>query len=308
MSAHYPSPVYLTMKRRQKAAEANAKAMQLREQGRLDEAIENYQIAAAIDPCWSTPRYNLGLLYKHQKNWERSLEYNRQATHLDASNEAAWWNMGIAATALGRWDQARAAWRGFGIPIPDGDGPIDFPCGYGPIRLNPDTDGEVVWAHRLDPARAQVANIPFPESGHRWHDIVLNDGQPIGYRTVNGKEIPVFNALELLEPSPFGTFVARVKMPHRPDLIKQLAEQAAKADGSAEDWSTSIRIICKACSEGRPHEVHDDHAAPKDGVHLIAIAARDREHATDILHAWESELNDVEVESLEEALEPGSSD
>jgi hypothetical protein len=296
------------MKQRQKAIEANARAMQLREQGLLDEAIELYQKAVRLDPFWSTPRYNLGLLFKHQKNWEESLDYNRQATALDATNEPAWWNMGIAATALGRWDLARAAWRGFGIPIPDGDGPIDFPCGYGPIRLNPDTEGEVVWAHRLDPARAEIANIPFPESGHRWRDIVLTDGQPVGYRTVNGKEIPVFNALQLLQPSPFGTFVARVAMPDSPDRVKQLAEQAARAGGSAEDWSTSIRIICRACSEGRPHEVHDNHAAPEDGVHLIAIAARDREHATDILHAWESVLDDVEVEYLEEALEPGSAE
>jgi tetratricopeptide (TPR) repeat protein len=296
------------MNQRQKAAEANERALKLREQGRLDEAIEHYLTAIRLDAHWSTPRYNLGLLYKHQKNWKESLKYNREATALDETNEAAWWNMGIAATAMGRWNLARAAWRGFGIPVPDGDGPIDFPCGYGPIRLNPDTDGEVVWAHRLDPARAEIASIPFPESGHRWRDIVLNDGQPIGYRTVNGKEIPVFNALELLVPSPFGTFVARVGMPDRPDLVKQLAEQAVKAEGSVEDWSTSIRIICKACSEGRPHEVHDNQAAPRDGVHLIAIAARSREHATDILHGWESVLDEVEVEYLDQALEPGSAD
>jgi tetratricopeptide (TPR) repeat protein len=294
------------MNRRQKSAEANEKATRLREQGQLDEAIELFTTAAAIDPCWGTPRYNLGLVFKHQKNWERSLEYNRQATNLDATNEAAWWNMGIAATALGQWSMARTAWRGFGIPVPDGDGPVDFPCGYGPVRLNPDSEGEVVWAHRLDPARAEIANIPFPESGFRWHDIVLTDGQPIGYRKVNGKDVPVFNALQLLQASAFGTFVAKVRMPDRPDLIKQLADQAAEVEGSAEDWSTSVRIICKACSEGRPHEVHDDHAAPKDGVHLIAIAARDHDHATEILHGWESSLDDVEVDYLDEALGPGS--
>jgi hypothetical protein len=290
------------MNKRQKAANANDRAMKLREQGHLEEAIQLYHTAATLDPSWGAPLYNLALLYKHQKNWEQSLEYNRQATALDAKNEAAWWNMGIAATAVGRWDLARAAWRGFGIPIPDGEGPIDFPCGAGPIRLNPDGDGEVVWAYRIDPARAEVVSIPFRESGYRWGDIVLTDGAPVGYRTYHGKEFPVFNALERLVPSACSTFVAQVKMPDRPELVGQLANLAAEREGSAEDWSTSIRIICKACSEGRPHEIHDERAAPPDGVHLIALAARDRQHATDILHAWESSVENVHVEWLDDGV------
>ena len=239
---------------------------------------------------------------------EESLEHNRRAAALDPKNQAAWWNMGIAATALGRWDAARAAWKGFGIDVPDGQGPIDLPCGYGPIRINPDGDAEVTWAYRLDPARAELASIPFPESGHRWKDVVLNDGAPNGYRQYKGQELPVFDALELLERSPFGTYVAHVKMPDRRDYLVQLAERAADLEGSAEDWSTSVRIICKACSEGRPHEVHDTKAAPADGVHLIAIAARDRKHASNLLHVWESGLDEVRVESLDEALAPGSAD
>jgi tetratricopeptide (TPR) repeat protein len=293
------------MNKRKKAAQANDRAMQLREQGHLDEAIQLYHTAATLDPTWGAPLYNLGLLYKHQKQWAESLQYNQQATALEPTNEAAWWNLGIAATALGRWDVARAAWRGFGIKLPDGEGPIDLPCGYGPIRLNPDGDGEVVWAYRIDPARAELANIPLPESGHRWRDIVLTDGAPVGYRKYKGKDVPVFNALGVLEPSPFGTFVAEVTMPAKPQYIQQLAELAAKQEGSAEDWTTSTRILCKACSEGRPHATHDTEAAPADGVHLIGIAARDRQHATGILRAWESDLDDVEVKSLGDALAPG---
>ena len=89
---------------------------------------------------------------------------------IDKKDKAAWWNLGIAATALGRWDVARSAWRGFGINMPKGDGPIDFPCGTCPIRINPDGDAEVVWAERIDPARAELLSIPFPESNHRWKD------------------------------------------------------------------------------------------------------------------------------------------
>src|SRR5262245_7519247 len=156
------------MRRRDKAGKLVQKANRLEGQGRWQEALERYEEAAEIDPTWSAPLYNLGLLYKKQRKWRKSFDYNRRATTLDSENDGAWWNLGSAATALGRWQSARHAWRSFGIDLPDGEGPIDFPCGYGPIRLNPDGDAEIVWAHRIDPARAELSNIPFPESGFRW--------------------------------------------------------------------------------------------------------------------------------------------
>jgi hypothetical protein len=295
------------MAKRPKAEVLNARASELQEKGELAEAIRLYEQAAAAAPRWGTPPYNLGLIYKKQRQWEESLRYNQQAVDLDPKNDAAWWNLGIAATALGRWPAARAAWRGYGIDVPEGEGPVDLPCGYGPIRLDVDGSGEVVWAYRIDPARSVLANIPFPESGHRWQDVVLNDGAPVGYRQYKGKEVPVLGALQLLEASPFGTYVASVTMPGKKKYLVQLAELAAKLEGSAEDWSTSIRLLCKACSEGRPHLDHDKEAAPADGVHLIGIAARGRNHATKILRTWETECEDIQVDSLDDALEPGPS-
>jgi hypothetical protein len=132
---------------------------------------------------------------------------------------------------------------------------------------------------------------------------VLNDGAPVGYRQVQGKDVPVFNALELLQPSSFGTYVARVKLPPDGDCGSKLTQIADTLDGSAEDWSTSVRMICKACSEGRPHQTHDTEAARDATDHIIGIAARDHAHATKILTAWTAEMNDVHVLSLEDALD-----
>ncbi|HWG42355.1 MAG TPA: tetratricopeptide repeat protein [Gemmataceae bacterium] len=292
----------------EKATVLNQRAARLEKRGRRRDAVSLYKKAIALAPDWPIPLYNLGLLFKRQRRWKPSLRYNRLATLMDPDNEAAWWNLGIAATALGRWRLARRAWRGFGIAMPRGEGPIDFPCGVCPIRLHPDGNAEVVWAHRLDPARAVLVSIPFPESGYRWGDMVLNDGAPNGYRTYKGEQVAVLDALELLEPSPFGTYIARVQLPAEDKHAEDLAHLAAELEGSAEDWTTSVRILCRACSEGRAHETHDTEAAPPDGVHLIGIAARDREHATKILHIWESGRSGVLVESLEDALEPGSND
>ena len=62
-----------------------------------------------------------------------------------------------------------------------------------------------------------------------------------------------------------------------------------------------------ACSEGRAHEFHDAEL-PADGVHLIGIAARGREQAEEILATWEAGADDIHVEYLEDALEPGPPD
>lgn len=294
------------MNRRRRAELANGQATTLLEKGQYEEALQLLKEAAALAPDWSTPCYNLGLVCKRQCRWEESLQFNLRATQIDGKNEAAWWNLGIAATALGKWDVARSAWRGFGVPLPAGEGPIELPCGVTPIRLNPRGVGEVVWADRLDPARAQLISIPFPESGFRWRDIVLNDGAPAGYRQYQGKDFPVFEALQLLNPSPFGTFIARVRIPETTEDSAQLLKIAAAQDGFGEDWSTSVRILCQACSEGRVHTEHDTHAAPRDGIHLIGIAARSHDHAATILNAWEAEVGANRVASLDDALPPGA--
>lgn len=292
------------MIQRTKAERFNGEGLALRDAGDLDGAIEKYRLAISADPGWSVPLYNAGLVCKYRRQWVESLEYNQRASVLNPKDPATWWNLGIAATALGRWDVARAAWRSFGIRIPAGKGPLDLPCGSSPIRLNPEGDAEVVWADRIDPARAILISIPLPESKHRWGDTILNDGAPTGYRKHDGTEYPVFDELALLEPSSFGTYVARVKVPSETRCVQKLAELAAEMEGSAEDWTTSTRMLCKACSEGRPHEMHDTAAVRKPGAHSIGIAARSRAHAEEILSAWESRTPGVSVEWLADALEP----
>ena len=293
------------MPNRARAEALNARANELEKRGAIEEAVKLYERAAAICPAWTVPLYNLGLLFKKQRDWTKSMMYNRQAAEADPQNQAAWWNLGIAATALGRWKTARLAWRAFGIDVPDGEGPVDLPCGFGPVRLDPEGNAEIVWAYRIDPARAEIASIPLPESKHRWRDIVLNDGAPCGYRLHQGKEVPVFNELKLLSASNFATFIAHVSMKESNASTEQLAEVAAELGGCAEDWSRSIRLLCKACSEGRVHKEHDTQKAPPEGVHLVGIAAKSRAQAEKILSAWQTKAKGAQIDSLDEALAGG---
>src|SRR5689334_6084943 len=71
-------------------------------------------------------------MQKYRGKWEESFDCNLRATELDPKDEASWWNLGIAATVLGRWVVARRAWQNCDVVIPPGDGPIEMQLGSFP--------------------------------------------------------------------------------------------------------------------------------------------------------------------------------
>lgn len=263
---------------------ANAKGNQLHQDGEYQQAIKQFEKAIKLAPNWAVPWYNLGLLYKHTKEWHLSLECNQHAVRLNANDEAAWWNLGIAATALGVWEEARRAWATYGVSIPLGDGPIELDLGLTPIRLNPKTSAEVVWCDRIDPARALIRNIPFPASGHHYGDIVLHDGEPNGYRRLGETEVPVFDALALLEASPFATYEVVVEAVNKEDRDAFMS-LADVHELPMEDWST-VRMLCHLCSTGRPHAHHESQKDNNGPLGRYGIAARDDSEVTNLLEAW----------------------
>ena len=222
----------------------------LDERTNLDQAAKHFLDAIKVDKNWSVPWYNLGLVYKLQKNWPESLQCNLQATKLNSKDEAAWWNLGIAASAIGDWKNARFAWKSYGIPIPEGEGEPVRNFGPTPIRLNPEASGEIVWCLRIDPARAIVKSVPLPDSKHRYGDLILHDGAPNGSRIFQGREIPVFDELALLQPSTYKTFRAFLRVQTYADF-EELGQMSLKIDIGVDDWNM-LRYICQDCSEGSP--------------------------------------------------------
>jgi tetratricopeptide (TPR) repeat protein len=293
--------------KRERASRANESGLQLRRSQQLAAAIHEYERAIRIDPTWAVPFYNLGLLHKYEGDWALSLEANLRATELDPNDQAGWWNLGIAATALERWEVARLAWRGAGFAeVPDGAGPLELPCGQTPVRLNPEGDAEVVWCQRLDPARARIESIPLVD--YCFGDIVLNDGAAVGYRMLGEEKVPVFNCLELLEVSPFSTWVVLVEPAGpgsvEPKHLERLQELAQERDLAAEDWSSSLQMLCKECSEGIPH-AHDEHHAPRvetTAPRRVAVAARDEAEVRALLDQWHPESARARIASIELAF------
>jgi tetratricopeptide (TPR) repeat protein len=251
-------------------------------------ALSKYHEALRLDSGRPSTLYNVGLIHKYRGEWTQSLSFNARALALAPTDEAANWNLAIAATALRNWRVARRAWTKAGIDVGgvDDDTPIERDFGSTPVRLNPDGDAEVVWGHRIDPARVRLTNIPYPASGFRCGDVVLHDGAPIGERTWQGRAYPVFNVLELLDASALSTYEAEVEIGVDADL-DALLDALEKAQVEHENWTATVRMLCKQCSEGTPHEHHDLLLGKEwQACHVVAIAANDPVAAQAVLAAW----------------------
>lgn len=238
-----------------RAAALLEQAAALRE--RDDEAaLALYAQVLMLAPDCMPAHYDIGLIHKYRGEWADSLTANAHAAELAPDDEAANWNLAIAATALRDWRAARSAWHRLGLPIEPGDEPIEADFGIAPVRLNQEANGEVVWGRRVCPVRVRIESVPLPQSGFRCGDVVLHDGAPNGSRTAFGREYAVFDVLDRFEDAGLPTWIAEITAASEDD-VAALEKALDEAGIMHEHWTRNVRILCKACSEGRPHEQHE---------------------------------------------------
>ena len=230
--------------------------------------------------------FDLGLTYKRLRKWKPSIDANLRAIEISSAVEdPAWWNLGIAATAIRDWDLARRAWQGYGLEIDGGTGEVRCNYGSAPVRL-PAPNAEVVWGDRLDPARVIIRSIPLPSSGYRWGDIVLHDGVPNGERDIAGIVYPVFDVLERWSPSEIPTLSVHARCSSDEDA-RALVELFEAKQFGAEDWTTNVRQLCKSCSEGLPSG--HDHPILRGTFNREFGLASPMGLAKDLLSEWQHE-------------------
>src|SRR5690348_5490828 len=124
------------MLNRSRAIAANERGNRLAGAGDDQAAEAAYREAIALHPDYESAWFNLGLVFKRRHDWEECRGASLRAAELDPRKEQpAWWNLGIAATALRDWPTARRAWKGYGVDIPDGEGPIEMKLGMTPVRI-----------------------------------------------------------------------------------------------------------------------------------------------------------------------------
>jgi tetratricopeptide (TPR) repeat protein len=280
------------------AREAHRKAGELIQERRFVEAIAPAEAAARLCPEWAAPWWNLTVGYKHAGDWERTLEACERAIALDPDDaEGPHWNAGIAATALGLWPRARAAWAAVGITVPPGDGAIEMNIGPTPVRVSPAAGAEVVWCFRIDPCRARIESVPLPESERRYGDLLLHDGEARGRRRLGRRSIPVFDELALLEMSSFKTFEVVVRCGTEAELAETIERLHAEALG-VEDWTSSVRLLCAKCSLGDEDHAHDADEAAQGWMaeRRLGVAARDEADMHPLrrgLFGWRSDVLSV---------------
>lgn len=271
-------------------------------------AAEMVEAAPASFLAW----FEAGLHAKARRDWQRCLAWNAQALELFGPDEAqefdgvnpAAWNLGIAATALGDWPAARRAWSAYGLTgFGEGEGPIDANYGMTPIRLNPDRPSlalevtpdfgttEVVWCWRRSPAHAVIASVPLPESGHRFRDVLLHDGEPKGTRRDGDIEVSVFDEIGRLHDSAIPTWQAQV-VGATPEDVAAAGDVFGERGLGADNWS-GISVMCSDCSHGSPDEGHH-HATPPADTVLLGLAGPEDEVA-ECLERWRADRPAIEV-------------
>ena len=236
-------------------------------------------------PDWSAPFSFLSLIYKKRNEWHSSLHYSQKAVEYNPFDEMAWYNLGIAATALQKWELAKKVWQQLGFKLSAShQAPAINPCPI-IVRLNPDTKPEVVLARRIDPVRAHIQSVPQPSSMHGFQDLILFDSKPSGYHIIEGKKFPVYDELQMIRPSLFFTFAIELETDSVKDVLV-LEKLCEEANLGFDNWSNAYRMVK---NDNRPNAESYDISAFPAAEHdhfLVAIAAEKNTEVMEILEAW----------------------
>lgn len=224
--------------------------------------------------------FDAALAYKLLRDWRKAYELGVQAAARAprGAQEPAFWNLGIAATALRDWSTARDSWSGYGIDLPTGDGEILANLGTTCVRITTSTGQEVVWARRLCPTRARLLTVPF-DPGRRFGEVVLHDGVPNGERIADDARVPVFDEIEPFASSDLATLSVTITASTTAD-VEALLEVFVAQDLGAEVLS-STQVLCQCCSEGSRTAERSVQAGRQ---HVLVAAPEHR--ATELLDRW----------------------
>lgn len=240
-------------------------------------AVKLYKRIVKEARYWAEPVIRLGEIYKYRQEWKPALYYNKKAVSLDAGNQSAWWNLGIAATAMKKGRLARNVWAKFGMSADEPSlGPVS-------VRLHSQGQFEILWASSLGPARAVIRNIPHPNSGRRYGDIVLFDNAVRGHHTSDAYRLPVFDELGLLKRSHYKTFSCVLQSPDSRD-VKTLQRLCREENLGFEVWANASRAFASQYFGDTPeYYFHNFEAQPEL---LVAVASPDKESALEVLDSW----------------------
>lgn len=249
------------------------------DQGDVYNAVKLYKRIIRLDTDWAPPYFQLGYIYKKRQEWKACLHYHKKFLARSPSEKKAWWNLGIAASALNKWRIARNVWSKFGLSPTE-----SAPCC---IQLKTATRFELFWVKSLDPARGRITNIPFPASDRRYGDIILFDKEVVGYNVVGNKKVPIYPELGLYKRSVYRTWSCFLVGATLKDVetLENLCQNAALG---FEVWSNASRAFSPRLENQLPeyYSPSELNAAPEEGI-IVALAGKREKAIVDTLKSWE---------------------
>lgn len=262
------------------------KAQEYDQRGDHYHAVKIYKKIIKLAPAWAEPYRCMGEIYKARKEWKPSFYYTQKALENNPSDEIAWWNLGIIATALKKWQLARGAWNRVGYALRENDKAIELELGAVPIRLNPKHQPEIVWAHRIDPVRARIASIPAPSSGKCFRDLVLFDTEHRGYRILKGKRIPVFDELQVIKRSGYQTYQVTLETAQFSE-VEVLDQLCFDADLGFDNWTKATRTLLNKNANFLPEYYNENLQKETSYSHyIVAMAALSEQEVAEVLNNW----------------------
>ncbi len=248
------------------------------ESGDVYNAVKLYKRVLCLAPDEIEPYLRLVRIYKVRCEWKSVLHYAKKVVSLDAGQHQVWWDLGLAASALGRDRIARSVWSKFAAPFRWKKRIV--------LQLSLNGAFEIVLARAIDPTRAILCSIPHPESGMRYWDLVLFDREVVGYSMHGNSREPVFPVLYRVKPSFFNTYCCILENCTKSglEILSRLCEDA---DIGWEIWSDAT-WESPVISEGKRPEFFGKTIFKEEGATslCIALAAKQEEEAREVLNNW----------------------
>ncbi len=182
---------------------------------RYTDAVAAIERAIALDPERGEHWFDLGLVHKHARAFEPALSATRRARELLGDMRPVLFNLAIAATALGRGEEAAEALRAVGIDARAREGELPFVEGLPPVQVRLPTLGsgttlapivpdraasfELVWAQPLGPFHGVIRSPTLREAIADFGDVVLWDAAPVVVAEQDGRPVPRFPLLAVLK-------------------------------------------------------------------------------------------------------------
>ena len=239
-------------------------------------------------PSWATPNYWLAKIYKQRREWKPCLHYSQRAVECDPKELECWEWMGLAAAALGRWPMARKAWMKLGFPYSLQEGIAEPQLGGIVVCLNEKTRPEIVWANRMDPARARLESVPQPSSGFHHQDILLIERAENMHHILGTHKIPVFRVIERLKDSRIPTFSVELHTQENSE-VQLLAHLCHQQRLGFDNWSMANRQM--SIRQNEQINYYKMESEPSGSTTLIGLAARKKITIHKVLQEWKSLTN-----------------